>query len=326
MANGDASGAYLNRKSHGASYKPPVDVQVIILSDYSPYEIYGKWESKLQRRVISEDVLSTITDRFYIERLDGEDAREKRKCMDPTTWTTEEFKAEITELIPKKIDIVSDEEVDSTAFLEQVVILIKRRYDNRACMTQLKAVVNEKYHRMAEKLFSNRLNRLKQDQLADLPVDLNRLVKDVMRLRRRRHISVDDEERMVKRIRTCLSSHHQAKYYRFETIKIDSFKTLGNSMRENEAFWQDLVQWLENYDVNVDTPDYASAAHATICRNKGLCPTFHLYDMESFMDHVWEYLQATAIPDRKFETRVNATVTTASENADEFRRLINIYE
>jgi hypothetical protein len=35
LANGDASGAYLNRKSHGGSYIPPSDVQVIILSNYS---------------------------------------------------------------------------------------------------------------------------------------------------------------------------------------------------------------------------------------------------------------------------------------------------
>jgi hypothetical protein len=95
LANGDASGAYLNRKSHGGSYIPPADVQVIILSNYSPYEIYAQWDKKTQRHVISEDVLSTIVDRFFIVRLDGDDTEERRKFMEPSTWTEEEFQLEL---------------------------------------------------------------------------------------------------------------------------------------------------------------------------------------------------------------------------------------
>jgi hypothetical protein len=95
LANGDASGAYLNRKSHGGSYIPPADVQVIILSNYSPYEIYAQWDKKTQRHIISEDILSTIVDRFVIVRLDGDDAEERRKFMEPSTWTEEEFQMEL---------------------------------------------------------------------------------------------------------------------------------------------------------------------------------------------------------------------------------------
>jgi hypothetical protein len=54
LASSNAQSGYLNRKSHGASYKPPKDVQIIVLSNYSPYEVYASWDKKFQRKVISD--------------------------------------------------------------------------------------------------------------------------------------------------------------------------------------------------------------------------------------------------------------------------------
>jgi hypothetical protein len=126
LANGDASGAYLNRKSHGGSYIPPPDVQVIILSNYSPYEIYGQWDRKTQRHVITEDVLSTIVDRFFIVRLDGDDTEERRKFMEPVTWTDEEFREELKTLRTACLR-GEDDVVETTAFLQHSLQLYKAK-------------------------------------------------------------------------------------------------------------------------------------------------------------------------------------------------------
>jgi hypothetical protein len=126
LANGDASGAYLNRKSHGGSYIPPADVQVVILSNYSPYKIYAQWDKKTQRHIISEDVLLTIVDRFVIVRLDGDDTEERRKFMEPSTWTEEEFQGEL-EMLGVEYRRGKDDRIETIAFLQNALQLYKSR-------------------------------------------------------------------------------------------------------------------------------------------------------------------------------------------------------
>jgi hypothetical protein len=126
LANGDASGAYLNRKSHGGSYIPPSDVQVIVLGNYSPYEIYAQWDKKTQRHIISEEVLSTIVDRFFIVRLDGDDTEERRKFMEPATWTKDEFQIELRELRNRCLKGKADT-VETVEFITRAVQMYKGR-------------------------------------------------------------------------------------------------------------------------------------------------------------------------------------------------------
>jgi hypothetical protein len=129
LANGDATGAYLNRKSHGGRYIPPADVQVVILSNYSPYEIYAQWDKKTQRHVITDDIVSTLVDRFFIVRLDGDDAEERRKFMEPFAWTEEEFRLELRALRDKCLK-GKDDRVETVEFIATAVQMYKARTDH----------------------------------------------------------------------------------------------------------------------------------------------------------------------------------------------------
>ena len=64
IASQDSSMAKINRKSHGESYKPAEDVQVIILSNFSPYEVYGTYNHKENNRIMDKDNIRTEI--FYL--------------------------------------------------------------------------------------------------------------------------------------------------------------------------------------------------------------------------------------------------------------------
>ena len=94
LTSGDASGTVLRRKRRRMGYVPSADVQVMILSSHSPYEVYGTWDPKKQKRVMSENALTCIHDRFHVHRLDGDNETERRKWILPTTWTRNDALAE----------------------------------------------------------------------------------------------------------------------------------------------------------------------------------------------------------------------------------------
>jgi hypothetical protein len=166
LANGDASGAYLNRKSHGGSYIPPADVQVIILCNYSPYEIYAQWDKKTQRHVISEDFLLTIVDRFVIVRLDVDDAEERRKFMEPATWTEEEFQLELRVLRDKCLR-GKDDRVETVEFLTIVVQLYRARTSYGKSLEHFigSCLWDGNDIRLARMLYQDSLKRVKEPRL-----------------------------------------------------------------------------------------------------------------------------------------------------------------
>lgn len=104
LADSNATGGYLNRRAHGPSYTPPEDVQVIVLSNQSPYEIYASWDYELRRKVMTPDVLSGIETRFNITRLDGYDVDEKIKWMSPGVIKETDMKACMKRLREEYID------------------------------------------------------------------------------------------------------------------------------------------------------------------------------------------------------------------------------
>ena len=46
--------------------------QLIMLSNQSPYEVYGEWDGKIQRRFMSKERQTQFHDRFTVIRLDGD--------------------------------------------------------------------------------------------------------------------------------------------------------------------------------------------------------------------------------------------------------------
>ena len=66
-----------NRKMFGESFVPRKDVQVIVLSNHSGYEVYGKWCRETQEKRMTQDDYETFCERFHIYRLDGDDVQEK---------------------------------------------------------------------------------------------------------------------------------------------------------------------------------------------------------------------------------------------------------
>ncbi len=85
----------LRRKSFGASYVPRSDVQVIILSNQSPYDVLGEWDAKRQMRVMAEEDCEQLEDRFFIHRLDGNAHDDKIHHTHPSRWTRAQYLNEV---------------------------------------------------------------------------------------------------------------------------------------------------------------------------------------------------------------------------------------
>jgi hypothetical protein len=103
LTSGDASSGSLNRKSYGRSYIPNEDVQIIILSNWSPWCVYAKYDASTKRRIASSADVMPIQTRFEIHRLDGEDDLEMFAWLDPADMTDEQFRRKIQEEFYSKL-------------------------------------------------------------------------------------------------------------------------------------------------------------------------------------------------------------------------------
>jgi hypothetical protein len=100
---GDASEGYINRKSYGESYVPRSDMQLIILSNHSPYEVYSKAMGggrgmdgregcrRVTKRTIDGITLKAIEDRFNIIRLDGPNSLVRRNFVEMKELSDADF-------------------------------------------------------------------------------------------------------------------------------------------------------------------------------------------------------------------------------------------
>ncbi len=126
--------ARVNRKSYGHSYQPRDDVQVVILSNESPFETYGKYDAKTTRRYIGMDVLSQLEERFNIHRLDGPLEEDRIKFMEPSNWTDKQFAAQLGRVFEslrnKDIVCLSTRQVIPSVFalIRQAKQLLHARY------------------------------------------------------------------------------------------------------------------------------------------------------------------------------------------------------
>jgi hypothetical protein len=91
LTSGCANVSCLNRKSYGESYVPMPDVQIIILSNYSPYETYAVTCHVSKRKFCPRDTVDPLESRFNIIRLDGDNREEKIKWMEPKHLAEEDY-------------------------------------------------------------------------------------------------------------------------------------------------------------------------------------------------------------------------------------------
>jgi hypothetical protein len=200
LASSNAQSGYLNRKSHGASYKPPKDVQIIVLSNYSPYEVYASWDKKFQRKVISDEILTTFDTRFHTIRLDGDNAEQRRKWMLPTSWTEEEFQLELRGLRDKCLK-GKDDRVETVEFIATAVQMYKARTTHGKSLQEFveACLWDGNDIRLARLVYHDNLKRVKEPRLDEwrreaffecgndrknkLPVSPEQIHRGLMRLR-----------------------------------------------------------------------------------------------------------------------------------------------
>lgn len=68
----DISATRMNMKTYGASKSVRADAIVVILSNMSPWELYGKWNPSLGRHVMLSEHARQFEARFKVFRLDGD--------------------------------------------------------------------------------------------------------------------------------------------------------------------------------------------------------------------------------------------------------------
>ena len=87
LTDGDSSGFAGNRKCCGKSRKPRADVQVIMFSNLSPYQVYGKWDRSEGKYLMSAHMFQQFMERFHVYRLDGDDGEMVIRHVHPQAWS-----------------------------------------------------------------------------------------------------------------------------------------------------------------------------------------------------------------------------------------------
>lgn len=95
LTSGSASGFYGNCKTHGESFEPRSDVQVIMLSNEPIYKVYSKYDFKMQRRFADTHLIQQLHQRFHIVCLDGSWKDDFQLFTEPSFWTQEQFEWEV---------------------------------------------------------------------------------------------------------------------------------------------------------------------------------------------------------------------------------------
>ena len=97
--DGATQGVLSGRYMSCSAYAPRYDGQLIILSNISPYEVYGKHNGKVNRRFIPATTAHQLEEHFHIFRLDGSKDDDRHTHMSPELWTEREFISECDRLV-----------------------------------------------------------------------------------------------------------------------------------------------------------------------------------------------------------------------------------
>jgi hypothetical protein len=139
-------------------------------------------------------------DRFVIVRLDGDDAEERRKLMEPAMWTEEEFQTELRGLRDKCLKEKADR-VETVEFIAKAVQMYKARTTHGKSLQEFLEVClwDGNDIRLARLIYQDNLKRVKEPRLNEwrreaffergndrknkLPVSPEQIHRGLMRLR-----------------------------------------------------------------------------------------------------------------------------------------------
>jgi len=116
-----------NCKTYGDSFIPRKDVQVIMLSNRSPYEIYGKWNAALGRRIMTREEMDQFHARFNVFRLDGSVLEDRRLYSTPEGWTEQQVCDECKSIVDRMYTSLTSQqpvERNVTAMISAVDMIV----------------------------------------------------------------------------------------------------------------------------------------------------------------------------------------------------------
>ena len=131
LTGGNAESFSGNKKTYGDSYSTRSDVQIIILSNQSIYELYAAKNSALGRPVICRDLSCQLEDRFFVHRLDGSNEEERLRFVDPMHVSDSELVSIIQLQVDKIVSQHTGKEFSAEYFLailETALTIYKRKH------------------------------------------------------------------------------------------------------------------------------------------------------------------------------------------------------
>jgi len=128
LTGGSASAFTGNCKTFGDSFIPRKDVQVIMLSNRPPYEIYGKWDATLGRRIMTREEMDLFHARFEVFRLDGSVDEDRALYSTPDEWSEEQFRDECKNIVDRMFASLTSQrpvEKNVTAMISAVDMIVR---------------------------------------------------------------------------------------------------------------------------------------------------------------------------------------------------------
>ena len=131
LTGGSTTGFTGNCKSFGDSFTPRKDVQLILLSNESPYDVYGTWNAALQRRVMSTYKMRQFDERFEVFRLDGSVDEDRIKALSPEAWNEDQFLTECRRIVDRMYGGLTNRQS-----LDDCVMVMEMGVDNIVALCQ----------------------------------------------------------------------------------------------------------------------------------------------------------------------------------------------
>ena len=152
LTGGSAGGFAGTCKTNEPSFQPREDVQVILLSNVSPYNLYARWNPKLRDVVIETEKVEKLHSRFEVIRLDGSVEEDRVRATSPETWTEEQFLAQCKLIVANMCMSIYDKVKNKVPAYEwavdSIVDLCAKRSLKHTCIRSVIQNINADHHVM----------------------------------------------------------------------------------------------------------------------------------------------------------------------------------
>ena len=132
--------------AHGGSFTPRKDVQVVMLSSRSPYDIYGKWNAALGRRIMTREEMDQFHERFEVFRLDGSVEEDRVLHSTPDVWSDDQFRGECKKIVDELFESLTERRsvegnVEVTIMaIDMIVYLCKQREPEKKFSVDMRVI------------------------------------------------------------------------------------------------------------------------------------------------------------------------------------------